>query len=82
MAKKADPKLRASIEKALDELETLSDEIRVKIHLAGMDARDTWDKQLEPKLDEARKHANEAKAASKKAIDDTIAAFKSFSASL
>jgi hypothetical protein len=82
MATKTDPKLRASIDKALDELETVSDEIRVKLHLAGMDARDTWDKDLEPKLAEARKHAIEAKNASKKVIDDTIAAFKSFSASL
>ena len=71
-----------TIDKALDELETLSDEIRVKIHLAGMDARKTWSENLEPKLDEARVHARDAKAASKKAIDDTLAAFKAFAQQL
>ena len=85
MATKTNPQttsLGASIDQALSELETLSDEIRVKLHLASMDARATWDKDLEPKLEEARRHAREAKAASKKAIEDTVAAFKSFSTQL
>jgi hypothetical protein len=33
----------------LDELKTLRDEIRVNLHLAGMDLRDEW-KQLERRL--------------------------------
>jgi hypothetical protein len=82
MATKANPPLRDQIERALGELETLSDEIRVRIHLAGMDARDTWSKDLEPRLESAREHAKEAKAASKKVLEDTVAAFKSFSETL
>jgi hypothetical protein len=73
---------KTTIDEALDELETLSDEIRVKLHLGGMDARKTWDENLEPKLAEARVHARDARTASKKAIDDTIAAFKAFAAQL
>jgi hypothetical protein len=71
-----------AIEEALDELEAVSDEIRVKVHLAGMDARTTWDESLEPRLAEARKHAGEATAASKAAIDETIEAFRRFAAAL
>ena len=33
-----------SSQKMIDDLKQLSDEIRLKIHLAGMDAKDTWAK--------------------------------------
>jgi len=33
-----------SSQKMIDDIKQLSDEIRLKIHLAGMDARDTWAK--------------------------------------
>ncbi len=46
--------VREQIEKALDELETVSDEIRVKLHLAGMDARDTWSNDIEPRVEAAK----------------------------
>jgi CBS domain-containing protein len=66
------------IEDALAELETLTGEIRVKLHLAGMNANDVWNTKLEPRLFEARKNARVAKEASKAVIHDTIAAFRSF----
>jgi hypothetical protein len=43
-------KLRAHIDAQLADLEQMRDEIRVKLHLAGMDAKDSW-RDLEPKLD-------------------------------
>lgn len=46
---KPDPK---KLQKRLDELKTLRDEIRVKIHLAEMDARDSFQK-VEPAIDKA-----------------------------
>ena len=70
------------IDNALSELETVADQIRVKIHLAGMDANDVWNKTLEPRLLTARKHACEAKAASKAAIASTLDAFREFQKSL
>ena len=74
--------LQASIDKTLRELETVADEIRVRVHLAGMDASTTWNEKLEPRLFEARGHASEARAASKLAIEDALKAFKAFAASL
>lgn len=69
-----------SLEEAAAELETLGDEIRLKLHLGSMEANTLWTKTLEPRLFEARAHAREAKAASIAAVEDTIKALKDFSA--
>jgi hypothetical protein len=70
--------IRKGIDEALDALEQTADEVRVKLHLAGMEATDAWEKQLEPRLFEARRHAREATAASKAAIEETLKAFRDF----
>jgi hypothetical protein len=67
--------LRKDVEDALFELEKLADEVRVKIHLANMDARDAWNR-LEPKLEEAKAHGREATKASRAAIRDTVEALR------
>jgi hypothetical protein len=71
-----------SVDEALDELEALGDEIRVKLHLAGLDATTMWNERLEPQLFQARAHAREAKEASRAVIHDTLKAFKDFAAGL
>ncbi|MBX3259636.1 MAG: hypothetical protein KIS78_13415 [Labilithrix sp.] len=70
--------VRKEIDMAIDDLEQLADEVRVKLHLAGMDARDLWGKTLEPRLEQARRHAKEATASSKAAIDETVKAVREF----
>lgn len=40
----------ADIDTQIRDLQTLRDEIRVKLHLAGMDAKDAWH-ELEPRLE-------------------------------
>jgi len=74
--------LETSIEHTIADLETVADQIRVKLHLAGMDANAAWNDKLEPRLFEAREHAREAKDASKAAIEEAVKAFKEFAASL
>jgi hypothetical protein len=74
--------IEKEIDNALSELEAVADEVRVKIHLAGMDANDIWNKTLEPRLLKARQHACEAKAASKAAIASTLDAFREFQKTL
>ncbi|MBL8610474.1 MAG: hypothetical protein JNL38_24265 [Myxococcales bacterium] len=51
--------LKHDFKSALESLQTLRDEVRLKLHLASMDAKDEWSK-LEVDLDEA---SNDAKAA-------------------
>ncbi len=43
--------VRKQFEHDLGELKKLRDEIRVKLHLAGMEVKERW-KQLEPRLEE------------------------------
>ncbi len=51
--------LKHDFKSALESLQTLRDEVRLKLHLASMDAKDEWSK-LEVDLDEA---SNDAKVA-------------------
>lgn len=75
-------KIEKSLDEMLDELEAMGTEIEMKLKLASMDARDLWQRKLEPRLFEARMHAREAKDASKHAVQDTLKAFKEFAESL
>lgn len=52
-----------------DELEKTADEIRVKIHLAGMDVKDAW-KELEPKLYAFEQRAERATEKVQKELHD------------
>lgn len=47
---------------AMKELAKMRDEVRVKIHLAGMEAKSTW-AQLEPRLKEVELKLQEAGSA-------------------
>ena len=46
-------------EKVLSELQTLRDEIRLKLHLAGAEAHEAWNK-LEPQLTQLEHRVGEA----------------------
>jgi hypothetical protein len=61
-------------------LKTLRDEIRVELHLAGMEARERW-KKLEHRFANAERVARECTHDSKQVVDETVDAFKSFKAS-
>ena len=63
--------LKNEIEKSLGLMRTLRDEVRVKLHLAGMDAKDEWWK-LEPKLEELERAASEATEATRTAIAEAV----------
>jgi len=65
----------------LSEIETLAEEIRVKVHLGGMDLKDAW-RKLEPRLDDAKRHATNASEASAAVVADIKEAFKSLAAKL
>lgn len=73
--------LKADLQKSLESLQTLRDEIRVKLHLAGMDAKDAWNK-LEPKLHEVEKLAEDVSETSRTAVHDLVKRLQEFRASL
>ena len=48
-AEEADKSLKQDLQDTRDDLLRTADEIRVKLHLAGMDAKDAWE-EVQPKL--------------------------------
>ena len=63
--------LKDEVKKNLENLQTLRDEVRVKIHLAGMELKNQWTK-LEPRLDEVEKAAHDITESSRAALADAI----------
>jgi hypothetical protein len=55
------PDGRSEVRRALDEVKRLRDEIRVRIHLAGMDAKKAW-RKLEPQIDKLDRQLDAAGA--------------------
>jgi hypothetical protein len=74
--------IKDEIKKGLDHLRTLRDEVRVKVHLAGMDVKDEWNKKLEPHLFDVEQKAIEASDASRHAVADAVEKLKKFRDSL
>jgi hypothetical protein len=64
-----DESLRGDIESALNQLRTLRDEARVKIHLGSMEARAAWER-LEPQLVAAERAAAHASKGALQAIEE------------
>jgi chromosome segregation ATPase len=60
----------------LDELRTLRDEIRLDLHLGGMDLRDEWEK-LEKRLPDERS-VDKVKAATREALDALVNELRAF----
>ena len=73
--------LQNELNKGVDLLKTLRDEIKVKLHLAGMDARDQWAK-LEPELFKVERAAEQATDTSKKLLDEALSRLKTLRDSL
>lgn len=70
--------VQAQIQTSLDTLAALRDEVRLQLHLAGMDAKQSWNDVLEPQIEEANKMAEDATAISQKAIEDIVHRIKAF----
>ncbi|MGK4002593.1 hypothetical protein WMF31_08215 [Sorangium sp. So ce1036] len=73
--------LKSDLQKSLEALQTLRDEIRVRLHLAGMEAKDAWGK-LEPTLLDAEKLAEDVSETSRNALRDIVEKVKEFRSSL
>ena len=67
--------LKNDLKKSLELVSQLKDEIRVKMHLAGMDAKDQWNR-LEPRIRDVEaeigRAAGDVSDASREALRDLI----------
>jgi hypothetical protein len=68
--------VKERLEGTLDELRTLRDEIRLDLHLVGMDLRDEWEK-LEKRLPDERS-VNKAKDATKELVGTLATELRAF----
>jgi len=67
---------------ALAAIDELAGNIELKVHLAKMELRDEWQRQLKPRLHEAREHARNASSEADRAMRDIFGALESFAARL
>jgi hypothetical protein len=73
--------LKQQVHQGLEMLKTLRDEIRVELHLAGMDAKAKW-KELEPRFEEAERRAKDLSEVSRVAVDEAVKKLRDFRDSL
>jgi CBS-domain-containing membrane protein len=73
--------LKKELKKSLSLLQTLRDEVRVRLHLGSLDLKDQWNK-LEPHLGEVEKKAEEMTETSRAAIADAVKKLEHFRSSL
>jgi hypothetical protein len=66
--------LKKEAKKTIDLLKTMRDEIKVKLHLAGQEAKERWQK-IEPEIEKA---GNEVAKTSKATIDELVTRVKEF----
>ena len=73
--------VKEELKKGLERLQTLRDEIRVRLHLGGLEAKEEWNK-LEPHLLDVERAAHEATEASRRAVNDAVERLKKLRSSL
>lgn len=73
--------LEKDLKKGLALLKTMRDEVRVKLHLASMDAKDQWQK-LEPHLANIEQTAEDITETSRAAVIGAVNSLRKFRDSL
>ena len=73
--------VRRELKETVNQLRTLRDEAKLKIHLAGMDARDAWDR-LQPKIEEAERAAEHGTVAALESVQQTAKKLRELAGSL
>ena len=74
--------LKTELEKGISEAQALVDDVKVCVHLAGMDAKDEWNK-LEPKVTaQLTSLKRDLSSATKDAVDDLVGALEKLRAKL
>lgn len=64
--------IKQEVDKNLEKLAGLRDEVRVRLHLASLDAKQEWDDKLAPHVLEVEQAARNVTETSKKAVSDLI----------
>jgi CBS domain-containing protein len=73
--------LKSDLRKGLERLQTLRDEVRVRLHLGTLEVKDQW-RKLQPILGDVEKRAEDLTEASRAAIHDAVKRLESLRSSL
>jgi hypothetical protein len=74
MAGPEKPQLKQEVDKAVAQLRTIRDEIRLQLHLAGKDAQEAW-RKLEPSLGDLEQKMGQVTDATKSKAQDLLKRF-------
>ncbi len=74
--------IQAQMKNVVAELRKLRDEVRLQLHLASMDAKKAWEEDLEPKLEEADRLAENASEETFRGAVETLRKLKVFRSNL
>ncbi len=64
--------IKHEVDKGIEKLATLRDEVRLHLHLATMDAKQEWDAKLAPRVLEVEQTAKEISDASRTAVNELV----------
>jgi hypothetical protein len=74
--------IKEEVDKNIQRLETLRDEVKVRLHLASLDAKKEWDETLSPKLLEVEQTAKSITESGRSAAMELVAKLEDFLARL
>jgi alcohol dehydrogenase class IV len=74
--------IKEEVDKNLEKLTTLRDEVKVQLHLATLDAKQEWDEKLAPKVLEVEQTAKSATESTRQAVKELVGRLEDFLARL
>ncbi|MBX3219245.1 MAG: hypothetical protein KF795_01925 [Labilithrix sp.] len=70
--------IKEEVDKNIERLATLRDEVKLQLHLASLDARTEWDEKLAPKVLEAEQTAKELTEATRVSARELVTRVEEF----
>ena len=70
--------IKTEVEKNIEKLAGLRDEVKVRLHLASLDAKQEWDDKIAPRVLDAETAAKNLGETSRQKVQDAIATVEKF----
>ena len=81
-AKSISEDVKSEVNKGIQQLGTLRDEVKLHLHLASLDAKQEWNEKLEPRINELQSSAQHMSDASRVAVTDLVKRVEQFYAKM
>lgn len=76
------PNVKEQVDKNIERLQELRDEVKLKLHLASLDAKTEWDEKLSPKVFEVEQAAKQMTETTRDAAKELVVKVEHFLAGL